>query len=141
MFLPAARIIGISVSRSARAIQKRTAEIIAECSALLGTPVTVEADSLEAHDQYAVEYGIPTESGQQAILSCARTEGLLLDPIYTGKAMAGLIDLIARKVIDPGITTVFLHTGGLPVLFSFERSFSALANCTTLPLSTKEGRR
>ncbi|MCU0414852.1 MAG: hypothetical protein MUE91_10720, partial [Ignavibacteriaceae bacterium] len=57
---------------------------------------------------------------------------ILLDPIYTGKVMAGMIDLLQKKIIDPGVTTVFLHTGGLPILFSFESEFARIANCTKI---------
>jgi D-cysteine desulfhydrase len=74
------------------------------------------------------EYGVPTEEGQRAIVRCAHLEGILLDPIYTGKAMAGLIDLVSRKILDRNVPTVFIHTGGMPVLFSFEPEFRKLAD-------------
>ncbi len=130
MFLPGARIVGISVSRTSAAIRHRTREIIGESCALLGLPDRIDEAALETYDEYCHVYGIPTEECRDAIIRCARAEGLLLDPIYTGKAMAGLIDLVARKKLDQDLPIVFLHTGGLPVLFSFESEFANLARCT-----------
>jgi D-cysteine desulfhydrase family pyridoxal phosphate-dependent enzyme len=129
LFLPDARIIGISVSRPSAAITKRTLEIVAECCDLLSIPSRMADIAIESYDQYVREYGIPTEEGQRAIVRCAHLEGILLDPIYTGKAMAGLIDLVGRKILDNNVPTMFIHTGGLPVLFSFEPEFRKLADC------------
>jgi len=129
LFLPNARIIGISVSRSSAAITKRTLEIINESCGLLNIPSALDDIAVESYDQYVLEYGTPTAEGQSAISRCAHLEGILLDPIYTGKAMAGLIDLVGRKKIENSIPTIFLHTGGLPVLFSFEPEFRKLADC------------
>jgi D-cysteine desulfhydrase len=63
-------------------------------------------------------YGAPTEACREAVLLAARSEGLLLDPVYTGKAMAGLIAARADGSIGPATRTIFLHTGGLPALFA-----------------------
>ena len=63
-------------------------------------------------------YGIVTPEAVEAIRLTARTEGIFLDPVYTGKAMAGLIDLVRRGEIRKGETVVFLHTGGQPGLFA-----------------------
>ena len=65
-----------------------------------------------------------TPESKSAIFDCANLEGILLDPIYTGKVMVGMIDLVQKKIIDPDITTIFLHTGGLPIIFSFESEFA-----------------
>ncbi len=134
MFLPAARIIGISVSRSAEAIVQRTKEIIIESAGILKQKINLNDVRIECYDNYFLEYGLITEEGRSAILECANLEGILLDPIYTGKVMAGMIDLLQKKIIDPGVTTVFLHTGGLPILFSFESEFARLAHCTKVYL-------
>jgi D-cysteine desulfhydrase family pyridoxal phosphate-dependent enzyme len=63
-------------------------------------------------------YAVPTESGREAVRLAARTEGLILDPVYTGKAMAGLVAARREGRIERTTRTVFLHTGGLPALFS-----------------------
>ena len=73
-------------------------------------------------------YGVPTSEGVAAIRLVARTEGVFLDPVYTGKAMAGLIAEIRSGKIREGETVVFLHTGGEPGLFAHPeigRPFSA----------------
>jgi len=134
MFLPEARIIGISVSRTKEAIIQRTKEIISDSSLILRQKINLDELRIECYDDYFVEYGVITKEGKNAILECANFEGILLDPIYTGKVMAGMIDLVQKKIIDPGVTTIFLHTGGLPILFSFESEFARIANCTKIYL-------
>ncbi len=132
MFLPEARVIGISVSRTSEAINERTKEIITESAGILKQKVNLNDIRVECYDNYFLEYGLITEEGRSAILECANLEGILLDPIYTGKVMAGMIDLLQKKIIDPEITTIFLHTGGLPILFSFESELGKTANCTKI---------
>ena len=122
LLMPNARIIGISVSRTSEAIKKRSLEIIEDCCKLLNINYDANDYKLEPYDQYFDEYGISTKSGKDALLKCANTEGILFDPIYTAKAMAGLIDLADRGILNKEITTIFLHTGGLPMLFSFEKT-------------------
>ena len=134
MFLPEARIIGISVSRTKEAIIQRTKEIIIESAEILKQKINLDEISVESYDQYFAEYGVMTKESKDAILECAKLEGILLDPIYTGKVMAGMIDLVQKKIIDPDITTIFLHTGGLPILFSFESELTKTANCTKIYL-------
>jgi D-cysteine desulfhydrase family pyridoxal phosphate-dependent enzyme len=127
MFMPNSRIVGISVARTTDAIKKRTLEILAESCSLLKRNCDFHEKDIEPYDQYCEEYGIPTPDGQKAIIQCAHSEGLILDPVYTGKAMAGLIDLVRQGKLDKKLPTVFLHTGGFPILFSFEPDFHKLA--------------
>jgi 1-aminocyclopropane-1-carboxylate deaminase/D-cysteine desulfhydrase-like pyridoxal-dependent ACC family enzyme len=68
----------------------------------------------------APRYGIPSEACREAIQRLARTEGILLDPVYTGKAFAGLLDLIEKGRLGSNEPIIFLHTGGLPALFALE---------------------
>jgi 1-aminocyclopropane-1-carboxylate deaminase/D-cysteine desulfhydrase-like pyridoxal-dependent ACC family enzyme len=103
-----------------------------ESAGLLNASLTVTEEGIETYDQYFQEYGVATESGKDAILTCARLEGILLDPVYTGKAMAGLMDLARTGKLDRNIPVVFIHTGGLPIVFAFEREFRGLAACTKL---------
>ena len=90
IFMPNARVIGISVSRTADAIKQRTKELIQESSDLINCKFNVDDCSIECYDDYHTEYGMITKEGEQAINECANLEGILLDPIYTGKVMAGL---------------------------------------------------
>jgi 1-aminocyclopropane-1-carboxylate deaminase/D-cysteine desulfhydrase-like pyridoxal-dependent ACC family enzyme len=129
MFLPDARIIGISVSRTKEAIIQRIKEIITESAGILKQKINLDEIQIECYDNYFLEYGLINEEGRSAILECANLEGILLDPIYTGKVMAGMIDLLQRGIINPDITTIFFHTGGLPILFSFESELAKSANC------------
>jgi 1-aminocyclopropane-1-carboxylate deaminase/D-cysteine desulfhydrase-like pyridoxal-dependent ACC family enzyme len=66
------------------------------------------------------KYGIPSPACIDAIKRLARTEGILLDPVYTGKAFAGMIDLLEKGQLGSNEPIIFLHTGGLPALFAFE---------------------
>ena len=129
IFLPKARLIGISVSRTSEAIKKRTAELIQESAELINYRLD-EQNLIECYDNYHTEYGMITESCKQAIDDTVNLEGILLDPIYTGKVMAGLIDLTKKRIIDKNIPVIFIHTGGIPIIFSFESELGSKINCT-----------
>ena len=87
----------------------------------LGWDLELTPEDVESYDEYVGEaYGAPTDAGLAAMRLAARTEGLLLDPVYTGKAMAGLIDQARRGVVGQHSTVVFIHTGGLPAMFAFK---------------------
>jgi 1-aminocyclopropane-1-carboxylate deaminase/D-cysteine desulfhydrase-like pyridoxal-dependent ACC family enzyme len=77
------------------------------------------ADVGHSEEYVGPAYGIVTRESRAAIELVARTEGLLLDPCYTGKAMAGLIDHIRKGRVHPGASVVFVHTGGTPALFAY----------------------
>jgi D-cysteine desulfhydrase/L-cysteate sulfo-lyase len=88
--------------------------------AMLGWQLDLDESDVESYDDYVeTAYGDPSPGGLAAMQLAARTEGLILDPIYTAKAMAGLIDHARRELIGPHSTVVFVHTGGLPALFAF----------------------
>ena len=129
IYMPNARVIGISVSRTVDAIKKRTKELIKESSDLINYKISVDDYPIECYDDYHTEYGMITEAGKSAIDVCASLEGILLDPIYTGKVMAGLIDLVNRNIIDKNIPAIFIHTGGIPIIFSFESELGSKINC------------
>jgi 1-aminocyclopropane-1-carboxylate deaminase/D-cysteine desulfhydrase-like pyridoxal-dependent ACC family enzyme len=88
--------------------------------ALLGWQMDLDESDVESYDEYVeTAYGEPSPRGLEAMSLAARTEGLILDPIYTAKAMAGLIDHARRGLLGTHDTVVFIHTGGLPALFAF----------------------
>jgi D-cysteine desulfhydrase family pyridoxal phosphate-dependent enzyme len=132
IFMPNARVIGISVSRTSAAISQRTKEIIQESAELIDYKIDANNLPIECYDDYFMEYGVITKEGEGAILDCARLEGILLDPIYTGKVMAGLIDLADKKIIAKNIPVIFIHTGGMPIIFSFQTELEKFANCTKM---------
>jgi L-cysteate sulfo-lyase len=78
-------------------------------------------------DYIGIKTGIPTEGMKQAVQMLAQEEGILLDPVYSGKAMAGMIDLIRKGTLAKGETIVFLHTGGAVGLFGYTPIFESAA--------------
>ncbi len=119
-------VLGIGV-RAARPQQEENVYKLACATAdLLGIPGTVERDKVVANTDYVGPgYGIPTDAMVDAINLLARTEGILLDPVYSGKGMAGLIDLIRLGNFKKSDTIVFLHTGGSAGLFGYNGIFDA----------------
>jgi D-cysteine desulfhydrase len=89
---------------------------------LLGNGKRVERDSVRCVGGYwQPKYSVPNDTMIEAVRLLARTEAVLLDPVYTGKAMAGLIGLARAGEIEPGERVLFLHTGGLPAVHMYER--------------------
>ncbi|MFN8525594.1 MAG: pyridoxal-phosphate dependent enzyme [Chloroflexota bacterium] len=87
----------------------------------LGWDVDLQPSDVESYDDYVGDgYGKTSAAAIEAITLAARTEGLILDPVYTGKAMAGLIDHARRGLLGADETVVFIHTGGTPALFAFK---------------------
>ena len=89
----------------------------AEVAALAGLPAPAGKVRVD-HDRIGGGYGAPTEECRHALRLAARSQGLLLDPVYTGKALAGLVAARAAGSVGPDTRTVFVHTGGLPALFA-----------------------
>lgn len=90
-----------------------------EVADLAGLPRPAGRPEID-HGRVGGGYGVATDDGREAVVLAARTEGLILDPVYTGKAMAGLIAARRTGRIGPDTPTVFLHTGGMPALFAAE---------------------
>ncbi|MEN6358192.1 MAG: D-cysteine desulfhydrase family protein [Armatimonadota bacterium] len=124
LFLPKADLLGISVAGGVKTSCRIAAEDANGSAALIGVNEHFEPEDMHINDEYYGErYGVPSEAGNKAILAAAQTEGLILDPVYTGKAMSGLIGLAQLGKIDPDRTVVFIHTGGSPGLMAFEDQF------------------
>jgi D-cysteine desulfhydrase family pyridoxal phosphate-dependent enzyme len=93
-----------------------------EAAKELGVDVELRPEDVRHSEDYVgPAYGVLTREARMAIELVARTEGILLDPGYTGKAMAGLIDHVRRGRVRPGSRVVFVHTGGTPALFAYAR--------------------
>jgi D-cysteine desulfhydrase family pyridoxal phosphate-dependent enzyme len=113
---------GIAVSGGEEWKRPKAIRIAGEAAGLLGVGIELEADDLPNDDRYIGEgYGVLTTGCAEAIKLLAHTEGLFLDPVYSGKAMAGLIDHVRQEIISPDETVLFLHTGGTPALFALAR--------------------
>jgi len=115
--LPETELVGVTVSRRAadqlpkvESLRQQVAQSLALTSQ---APVTLW------DDYFAPRYGVPNEEGMEAVKLLARLEGIFLDPVYTGKAMAGLIDGIAQNRFRRQGPIVFVHTGGAPALFAY----------------------
>ncbi|CAM3627149.1 D-cysteine desulfhydrase [Pseudomonas wadenswilerensis] len=116
--LPKLPVIGVTVSRSDEDQRPKVQGLAERTAELLGVRLP-ETFKIELWDEYfAPRYGEPNAGTLAAIRLLASQEGLLLDPVYTGKAMAGLLDGIARQRFDDG-PLIFLHTGGAPALFAY----------------------
>jgi len=118
-------VIGFSVLEKQKVAQGETADRANEIARLLETDLMFTPEELTIYCDYIGEgYGIPTMECIEAIKLVARTEGILLDPEYTGKAMAGLIDLIGKGMFTSEDTVIFLHTGGVAKLFVHNKALS-----------------
>ena len=115
------RIVGISPSRrDDQDAARRQADVAAEAAEILGLDLRFGPEEFESYAEFVgPDYGVITDGSREAIQLLARQEGLLLDPSYTGKAMAGLIAHIRRGWWGPDHTVVFVHTGGTPALFAY----------------------
>lgn len=113
------QIIGISAGPAKDVVTRRVLGIVEELAQMLELRWRPHPDDLIVYDEYVGErYGVPTPACLEAIRLVARTEGVILDPVYTGKAMAGLRGLIAKEQFHTDQNVVFWHTGGQPALFA-----------------------
>ena len=116
----AAPVYGICVRRDARRQGDRVAKVAAELAGLIERPAAFDAGGVEVSDTvHAPGYGRLNDAVCEAMAMAARHEALLLDPVYTGKAMAGLVAHVRAGRIAAGSRVLFLHTGGLPALFAY----------------------
>jgi 1-aminocyclopropane-1-carboxylate deaminase/D-cysteine desulfhydrase-like pyridoxal-dependent ACC family enzyme len=108
-------------------VREDLAHVANQAAALLDLPHRLTARDIDASEDYiGPGYGAVTPGGWEAMDLLARTEGILLDPVYTGKAMAGLIADLRQGRVAPGQIVVFIHTGGLPAVFAYHEELMAL---------------
>ena len=119
-------VVGISAEPNLKdELVEKTIGIANATAKTLHAGVAVDSDDVILKEEYAGEaYDVPTSEALDAISLVAKTEGILLDPIYTGRAMAGLIDLIRRRLFRKDDNVVFLHSGGTPALFPYKSEFA-----------------
>jgi D-cysteine desulfhydrase family pyridoxal phosphate-dependent enzyme len=113
--------LGIDVGKLWKGFPASIASLAGEICAMLGQPLAFSAEQAPLVEEAYVgaSYGRPSPEGQAAIIKLARLEGLLLDPVYTAKACAGMLDLAQRGKLGKDEALIFLHTGGIPALFAF----------------------
>ncbi len=120
----AVEVIGINVDAKDPELADKVARVAEGTAGLLALGDRELAGKVEIADGYGGEaYGLPTPEMLDTLRRLARLEGLLLDPVYTGKAMAGLIGLVRQGRFDAARAVVFIHTGGLPGLFAYPSLF------------------
>ena len=114
------RILGISVGALSEDLGRIICDLAQLTAGHLGLRFEIDPDTVHVNDDYiGGGYSVMGEAEREAIRLVARTEGLLVDPVYTGRAMAGLIDLIGKGEFSRGETVLFWHTGGTPALFAY----------------------
>jgi D-cysteine desulfhydrase len=113
------KILGISIDEPEEWLRTNVSALASDASELLGERIGFSPDDVMATDAYCqAGYGVLTDAERDAVKLFAKLEGLLLDPVYTGRAAAGLIDLIRKGFFKKNETVLFWHTGGGPALFA-----------------------
>jgi len=119
-------ISGINVSRPKDEQEEIVFELAQQTAELLGIQGGVARDDIVCYSEYVGPgYSLPTEAMVEAVKLFALEEAILLDPVYSGKAAAGLIDLLRKGAFAKGENVLFLHTGGSPALYAYLDTFRA----------------
>jgi len=114
------RITGISVDQPASALRQQIASLATETSAVLGQATSFDPAQINVNDQFlGGGYAVIGELEITAIRTFARSEGLILDPVYTGRAAGAMLELIRTRDIDLDERVLFWHTGGTPAIFAY----------------------
>jgi D-cysteine desulfhydrase family pyridoxal phosphate-dependent enzyme len=112
-------ILGISVDEPADKLREKIASLATATAEYIGKSFTFDVDMIQVNSDYlGGGYGVMGEPERTAMTLFARTEGLIVDPVYTGRAAAGLIDLIGKGFFPKEDRVLFWHTGGAPALFA-----------------------
>ena len=116
--------VGMAISSDATIVIPKLKELCNQTSDYYELGLSYEEKDIIFNDNYIGEgYGIPSEEMIEAVKLLARKEGIILDPVYSGKAFAGMVDLIKKGYFDKSKAVVFIHTGGTPALFVYSDSF------------------
>ncbi len=120
------QLVGIDIGKLWKAFPASIARLAGDLCAVLGESHTFQPSHVPmiAETYAGPGYSVMTEGTAVAIRTLAQSEGIILDPVYTGKAFAGLLDLIAKGHFSPDTHLIFLHTGGLPGLWAYEGAFA-----------------
>ena len=117
-------LLGIGVRAPQAAQEENVYKLAVATAEVLGCAGVVQREDVVANTDYVGDgYGIPTESGLEAIKIFAELESILLDPVYSAKGAAGLIDLIRKGHFSKDERVVFIHTGGSAALFGYDGAF------------------
>src|SRR6478609_1435505 len=118
------RVLGIDASAKIDATREQVARLARNTAELIGLGRDLRDDEITVLDGWAGDfYGIPVQSTIDAITLTGRLEGMIIDPVYEGKSMAGLIDLVRQGEIGPDSTVLYAHLGGQPALNAYSGIF------------------
>ena len=121
-------VTGIGVRAPREQQETRVHDLAMRVLDLLGVTKPLPRERVVADDRFiGAGYGMPTDSMIEAVTMLARTEGILADPVYTGKGLAGLLDMIRTKRFQPDEDVIFVHTGGSAGLFGYRATFASVA--------------
>jgi D-cysteine desulfhydrase len=113
------KVLGISIDESEQWLKTHVSTLASDASERMGERIDFSPADVLANANYcAAGYGVLTDAEREAVQLFAKYEGLLLDPVYTGRAAAGMIDLIRKGFFKKDETVLFWHTGGQPALFA-----------------------
>lgn len=113
------KVLGISIDESEVWLKARVSALASDASEKMGERINFTRDDVLASEEYCqAGYGVLTDAEREAVNLFAGLEGLLLDPVYTGRAAAGMLDLVRKGFFKKGETILFWHTGGQPALFA-----------------------
>jgi D-cysteine desulfhydrase family pyridoxal phosphate-dependent enzyme len=114
-----AKVVGISAGRSESEIATDVSRLVGEAAHLLEASVRLSTEEIIVNDSFTCGgYGVVTREVTDLMETVAQKEGLLVDPVYTGKGMLGLVGLTKQGYFPQGSHVLFIHTGGLPIIFS-----------------------
>jgi L-cysteate sulfo-lyase len=117
------QVLGISVDKTGGHLRETVADLLAPTAEHLGLDLDLGPAHVHVNDDYlGAGYAVLTDAERTAVRLVARSEGILLDPVYTGKAMAGLMGMIRKEEIGAAENVLFWHTGGTPALFAYADS-------------------
>ena len=116
LFLPGTRVTGMMVDNDP--FEEITLRLMREAAALLEADIPIEKGDFDLRNMTGPGYAIPSEEGNRAVELMAAREGIFLDPVYTGKAFAGLLQMASEGLLSPEENVLFLHSGGAGGLFA-----------------------
>jgi len=119
-------IIGVNVRRKKDEQENNVFDLATKVATLVGTRTPVQRTDIVCRDEWVGPgYSLPTPEMVEAVRLTAKNESILLDPVYTGKAMAGLIGMIRAREFHAGQNVLFVHTGGAPALYAYQKILEA----------------
>lgn len=128
LFLPHTRSIGIGVCDDP--FESITYALMHETAHLLESDIALTPDDVHIHFHIGPGYALPSEEGSAAVRRLARSEGILMDPVYTGKALAGFFELLSQGYFEQDENILLLHTGGAGALFAVDLLAEPEAPCS-----------